>query len=63
MQTHHTWNTAVFKVAGFLILGLPIFNSISARPVYAATYLVTKTASANDGVCDADCDAFVIPVM
>ncbi|HMP40103.1 MAG TPA: choice-of-anchor Q domain-containing protein [Roseiflexaceae bacterium] len=25
------------------------------RPVFAATYTVTKTADTNDGVCDADC--------
>jgi CSLREA domain-containing protein len=50
-----TPNTAEFKAAGFLILGLPLFNSISVRPVYAVSYLVTKTTDANDGVCDADC--------
>jgi CSLREA domain-containing protein len=55
MQKHHTWNTAVFKVAGFLFLGLLIFNSISVRPVYADNFLVTKTADTNDGVCDDDC--------
>jgi len=44
MQKHHTWNTAVFKIAGLLVLGLFIFNIISLKPVYAATFMVTKMA-------------------
>ncbi|HMZ06987.1 MAG TPA: sortase [Anaerolineales bacterium] len=38
-----------------LILAGVIFASIPSQAVYAASFVVTKTADTNDGACDADC--------
>jgi CSLREA domain-containing protein len=47
--------TAVFQAVGILVLVLIVLNFVPTRPVYAATYTVTKTADSNDGACNADC--------
>lgn len=47
--------TTLFQTVGIFLLGLMALNLVSVRPVYAASFIVTKTADTNDGVCDADC--------
>lgn len=60
MKTHSRFTqlfskTAMLQTAGIILLVLVALNLVPARPVYAATFTVTKTADTNDGTCDADC--------
>ena len=43
------------KILYSIVITLLMASVFVVRPVYAATYTVTKTADTFDGVCDADC--------
>lgn len=47
--------TASYKSLAVLMIVILLVTALPVKPVYAATFTVTKTIDTNDGACDADC--------
>ncbi len=46
--------TAAALAFGLVTMGV-LLCALAAKPAYASTYVVTKTADTGNGACDADC--------